>query len=114
MEILNQKELQAEAEEAAARAAATLDKAASDREVARQRLLLRHRRERLQLKQQYLAGTITDRSNLPEHGGDDQPMPNDRHDHVASEWGIPVRGEQKITSRNTQDQFSTAGRLGGA
>ncbi len=92
--ILNQKELQAEAEEAAAeaeadrqltaaRAAATLAKAASDREVARQ--IVRHRLERLKLKQQSLAGNITERSNIPGHGGDDQPMPNDRHDHVAYE-----------------------------
>ena len=114
-EILNQKELQAEAEEAAARAAATLAtaaatlaKEASDREVARERLLLRSRQERLK-RQQYLARTITDRSNIPEHGGADLPMPNDRHDHVATEWWTPMRGEQKITSRNTQDQFSTSG-----
>ena len=121
-EILSQKEFQAEAEEAAAaaeadrqltaaRAEATLAKEASDREVARQ--IVRHRLERLKLKQQYLAGNITERSNIPGHGGDDQPMPNDRHDHVATEGGAHMRGEQKITSRNTQDKFSTAGRLGG-
>ncbi len=40
-------------------------------------------------------------------------MPTDRHDHVATEWGAHMRGEQKITSRNTQDQSATAGRLGG-
>ncbi len=130
MELLNQRELHAAAEEAAARVAATLAKAAaaaeadratlaatlakeaSDRAVARERLLLRHQQERLK-RQQYLAGNITERSNIPGHGGDDQPMPNDRHDHVATEWGAHMRGEQKITSRNTQDQFSTAGRLGG-
>ena len=84
MELLKQRELHAAAEEAAARVAATLAKAAaaaeadratlaatlaraaSDREVARERSLLRHQQERLK-RQQYLAGTITDRSNIPEH-----------------------------------------------
>ena len=42
-----------------ARVAATLAKTASDREVARK--IVRHRRERLKLKQQSLAGNITER-----------------------------------------------------
>ena len=83
MELLNQSELHAEAEEAVARVAATLAREASDQAVARERLLLRHQQERLK-RQQYLAGNITERSNIPGHGGDDQPMPNDRHDHVAT------------------------------
>ena len=103
-----------------ASAAATLAKAASDREVARERLLLRNRQARLKLRQQYLAGTITDRSTIPEHGGDDQPMQNARHDYVEYGWGAEdqkkvgthARGENKIKSKNTQDQSSTAGRLG--
>ena len=105
MEILNQKQLHAEAEQAAARAA-------SDREVARERLLLQHRQETLK-RQRYREGNITKRSNIPGHGGDAQSMPNDRHDHVATEWGAHMRCEQKITSRNTQDQSSTAGQFGG-
>ncbi len=94
-----------------ARTVAAEAKTAHDREVARQ--IVRHRLERLKIKQQSLAGNITERSNIPGHGGDAQPMPNDRHDHVATEGGAHMRGEQKITSRNTQDQSSTAGRLGG-
>ena len=69
MEILNQRDLHAEAEKAAARAAAAaaadravLARAASDREVARERLLLLHRQEWLK-RQRYLAGNITERSN---------------------------------------------------
>ncbi len=84
-------ELHAAAEEAAAWAAATLAKAAaaaaadraalaraaSDRELARETLLLRHRQESVQIKRQSLAGNISERSNIPGHGGDAQPMPND-------------------------------------
>ena len=114
MEIFNQKELHAEADEAAARAAAaaeadraaaeadratlaaTLAKEASDREVARERLLLRHRQESVQIRRQSLAGNITERSNIPGHCGDDQPMPNDRHDHVATEWGAHRSEERRV------------------
>ena len=115
MEILNQKQLHAEADQAAAKAAAAEEadrqltaaraaadraRAASERKVARERLLLQHRQEWLK-RQRYLAGNITERSNIPGHGGDDQPMPNYRHDHVAYEWGTddrtkmgtPMRGE---------------------
>ena len=108
--ILNQKELQAEAEKVeaeaaaeaeagrqltAARAEATLAKAASDLEVARERLLLRNQQDRLNLRQQYLAGPIMDRSNIPEH------------------MGTHARGDNTMKSKNAQDQSSTAGRLGG-
>ena len=108
----------AEADSAAAEAdratlAATLAKEASDGEVARERLLLRHRQKSVQIRRQSLAGHITERSNIPEHAGAAQPMPNDRNDHVATEWGTPMRGEQKITSRNNQDQSFTAGQFGG-
>ncbi len=67
----------------------------TDRHLARRKRQLRQQLEMLKLRQQYLAGTITDLSNIPEH------------------MGTHARDEQKITSRNTQDQFSTAGRLGG-
>ncbi len=48
-------------------------------------------------------------------------MQRARHDCVEYGWGAedqkkvgtPTRGEQKIKSRNTQDQSSTAVRLGG-
>ena len=90
MEIINQKELHAEAEEAAARVAANLAKEASDRAVARERLLLHHRQESVRIRRQSLAGNITERSNIPGHGADDQPMPNDRHDHVATKWRAPL------------------------
>ncbi len=126
-ELLNQKELQAEAtrveaeaeadrqvtaakaeadrQVTAAKAAAeavadrlraesTLAKAASDREVARERLLLRNWQDRMILRQQYLAGTMMDRSNIPEH------------------MGTLARGENTMKSKNAQDQSSTAGRLG--
>ena len=104
--------LKADRQLTAARAAADRAREESDLEVARERLLLQHRQEALN-SQRYLAGNITERSHIPGHGGDAQPMPNDRHDHVATEGGAHMRGEQKITSRNTQDQSSTAGRLGG-
>ncbi len=82
---------------------------------------LRQRLARLKLRQQYLAGTITDRSNISEHGGDDQPIQRDRHDYVEYGWGAEdqknmgthARGENKMKSKNAQVQSSTAGRLGG-
>ena len=94
LDILNQKQIhaaaaQAEAKAVAAeeadraRAAADRAVAEADREVARERLLLQHRHEALK-RQRYLAGNITERSNIPGHGVDDQQMPNDRHDHVAT------------------------------
>ena len=108
LEILNQKQLHAAAAQAEAKAVAAAEadraraaadraraeadraRAASDREVARERLLLQHRQEGLK-RQRYLAGNITERSNIPGHGGDDQPMPNDRHEHAAYEWGLRTR-----------------------
>ncbi len=113
-ELLNQKELQndaarSEAEAEADRLAtfakaeaarlATLAKTKADRHLARERLLLRHRKELLKLQQQHLHGNETNRSAIPEHGGI-QPMQRDRHDYVEYELGAedqidwtPARGE---------------------
>ena len=59
----------------------------------------------MKLQQQYLGGNVTDRSTILGHGGDDQPMQNDRHYYVEYGWwaedqkkmGTPTRGEQKNT-----------------
>ncbi len=90
----------------------------ADRHLARRKLQLRQRLARLKLQQQYLAGNVTDRSAIPEHGGD-QPMQRDRHTYVEYELGAeiqiewtPARGEKKFKSKNAQDQSSTAGQLG--
>ncbi len=76
----------------------------ADRHLARRKRQLRQQLEMLKLQQQYLGGNVTDRSTIPEHGGGDQPIQNDRHAYVEHEWGAedqkkvgtPTRGEQKI------------------
>ncbi len=79
-ELLNQKELQNKADKADAerlailaraeadrlKAEATFDKAEADRQLARERLLLKHRKDLLKLQQQHLHGNETNRSAIPE------------------------------------------------
>ena len=97
-------ELQNEATRAEEDSATTFAMEDADRHLARRKRQLRQQLERLKLQHQYLGGTITDRSNIPGHGGDDQSLKNDRHDYVEYEWGAddqnkmgkPTRGEQKI------------------
>ena len=59
----------------------------ADRHLARRKLQLLQRLARLKLRQQYLGGNVTDRSAIPQHGGDDQLMQRDRHDYVEYELG---------------------------
>ena len=93
----------------------------ADRHLARRTLQHRKQLEMLKLQQQYLGGNVTDRSTILEHGVGDHPIQHDQHDYVEYGWGAEdqkhvgthARGENKIKSKNAQDQPSTAGQLGG-
>ena len=74
-------------------------RAESDRDVARERLLLQHKLAAL-TNQPYHMGTPTAKSNIYEHGENDtQPWRNGRPDQGATEDGAQIRGEKNLTNK---------------
>ncbi len=92
----------AEAERVTMAAART--RAQSDRAVAEQRLLLQLKLAAL-TNQPYPVRTPTEKLNQCEHGEiDTQPWRNGRPDHVTTEEGAHMRGEQHVTQKQKEQQ----------